>query len=168
MTTPESRKKLGNNGKGIDSYKPDFTLYPVLVTQACDYLRITQARLSNGYRWDGKKGPEAHCVWIAEDIAKILLPMKPSLLRVNGPLVTRYSRAALEPKCYEGILNSFGKPVTWGNHTVCALEDVIFDPIVGKPMDAHLYQTTVFKSPAILSPFISPNDIANYLENPLL
>jgi hypothetical protein len=166
MPSQESRIEQGDNGLTIKS-KPDISIYGECLARACTYLSVTQQRLRDGYRWD-KSGKRAFCVGIAREVAEILLPVKPSIIEVLGERVDGLHNEPLIPKCYEGTDNGFGQRVIWtDHHLVCAIDDVIFDPIVGKPIDAHLYRTTIFESPVLLNTHVPANEIATYLKNPL-
>lgn len=164
MPISESGMPRGNIGIETTS-KLDISVYHERIARACEYLSVTQQRIRNGYRWSDS-GKSVFCVKIAREVAEMLLPLGPSIIEVLGERLDGLHNEPLIPKCYN---NGPEQRLAWtDHHLVCAKDDVIFDPIVGKPIDAHLYRTTVFQSPVRLSTHVPANEIATYLKDPVL
>ncbi len=124
-----------------------------------EYLTNKHRALKNDYRTEDGKYLNS-CTLIACDIAKLFLENggKPSLINVSGePLPNGVNRRTLIPKIYKGR-------VEWGGHVVCANGDVVFDPMVGKPISKEGYAREVFTSPAILEEVVSPDFIAEFVQ----
>lgn len=121
----------------------ELPIYPPVM----DYLRKKHQTLKKDYRTEDGKYSE-HCGLIAIDIAELLLQggERPSLKSVRGDEVRESGfvhNRSLVPKIYEGR-------VSWGGHTICAVGDTIFDPMVGEPMNAEDYRREVFTEPVNL------------------
>ncbi len=135
----------------------ELPIYPSVI----EYLRKKHHTLKNDYRTEDGKYSE-HCGLIAIDIAELLLQggERPSLKSVRGDEVRESSfihNRSLVPKIYEGR-------VSWGGHTVCAVGDTVFDPMVGKPMNAEDYRREVFTETVNFGEVVPEEFIEEFLQ----
>jgi len=167
MSLPESDKSKRDLTTEGTRFSPDIAVYGIYIANAYEYLIVTNKRLSSGYRWDNT-GKSAFCVDIAKEVGRRLLPIGPSIIEVLGERRDGLHNEPIIPKCYEGTDNGFGQRVIWtDHHLVCAKGDIIFDPIVGRPINADLYRTTIFESPVLLRTHVPANEMATYLQDPV-
>ncbi len=123
-----------------------------------DYLREKYLTLRNNYKTPDGRYSES-CGLIACDIAKLFLDEgeKTSLFNVKGEtLIDGVNRKAIAPRIYEGN-------VEWGGHKVCVRENIVYDPMVGKPMKIEEYASEIFYEPVILEETVSPELIEEFL-----
>jgi len=94
------------------------------------------------------------CTQVARHVARLLLQLgeNPCLLEVRGN-----NERPIFPKIFEGN-------VSWPIHRVCATGDTIYDPIVGKPVNAEKYKKRVFTKPVNLSDYIPREKIESHLQ----
>ena len=102
-----------------------------------DYLKRKYNSLKDNYSSEDKIGKDS-CLLIALEVAKRLLPegKNPYLLFIEADEI-RSENGYLHPKQY------FGR-VEWGGHIVCCEDNMIYDPIVGKPLIIQDYFKNTF------------------------
>ena len=99
------------------------------------YLILKREALGPHYNGDD--------IQIAEEAAEILISngSDPYLLELLGkPINGGTRREPLIPRIYEG-------KVKWGGHVTCAAAGVVYDPIIGTPMDEGVFLDTAFYKP---------------------
>jgi hypothetical protein len=119
----------------------ELMFYPSVI----DYLERKHKIISEKYITEDGVHSES-CYAIATEIAELLKKHgeKPYIMSARGNWEetqgVRYRRS-VTPKIYSGT------KVSWGCHLFCANGNIVFDPIVGKPMEIEEYRTTVFIEP---------------------
>ena len=102
---------------------------------AIDYLRDVSLEMDSGYTLD--------CVAHACALARLLLDAGRApwigRLRETIDLGENVFHAPLTPVRFKGA-----HARTWTTHYVCCAEDVVYDPIVGKPLPVGSYAEAVF------------------------
>lgn len=124
-----------------------------------DYLDLKYKSLTNNYSEDGIY--REHCGLIATDIAKLFMNkgLKPELFSVRGQIVDKVGNSeSIRPKRYNG-------QVTWGGHTVCVLDGIVYDPIIGKPIPIELYKMTAFEKEVRMYVQIEANKMEEFVKN---
>jgi hypothetical protein len=126
-----------------------------------DHLNKKHEILRNDYIGEDGVHSES-CTIVGCDIAGLLLRNgdKPYLIAVRGEETTETGwihNKPIIPKIYNGR-------VVWGGHIVCAVGDIVLDPMVGKPMTTEEYKREVFTEPVNLETQVSSESIREFLE----
>jgi hypothetical protein len=111
-------------------------------TETIAYLQEKFSDLENDYKTlDGKNAQS--CSLIALEVASILKKEGgvPQIVTITGMKVDSVNTETLYPKRYEGR-------VKWGGHVVCQCDGLIYDPMVGIPIDKDTYLKTTFLNSA--------------------
>lgn len=125
--------------------------------KANEYLKQKYSELENDYKTpDGKYS--GACTSIAADMAKIILEEggKPYLVSIRGKKVDSINTKPIAPARYEGR-------VVWGGHTVCGVDGIIYDPMIGDPVTEDSYIQTAFLEPVDAEVFVSSEDIEEFI-----
>lgn len=83
------------------------------------------------------------CSLVAVDIAKLFIARgeMPSIYAILGAKIgSTDNREILVPKPYAGR-------VKWGGHCICVLDQVVYDPILEKPLPLAEYPDAAFGQP---------------------
>lgn len=124
-----------------------------------EYLTNKHRILQNDYHTEDGKHSDS-CTLIACHIAKLFLENgeKPSLLSVSGELLPDgLNHRTLTPKIYEGR-------VKWGGHVICANGNIVFDPMVGKPINKKKYIREIFDQSVVLEEAVPSEFIKEFVQ----
>ncbi len=143
-----------SEGLASEAYSEGF-VFP----RAEAYLREQFLQLSNDYSKDGKYVES--CSLIAVDVAKLILEDggSPQLLAIRGKIIKTDAYIANEtlvPRRYKGR-------VKWGGHTVCECKDIIYDPMVGSPLDRSTYLRDTFQNEVEAKVLVPPEEMAVFV-----
>lgn len=108
------------------------------------------------------EGGDASCKEIANEIARKLLAeeKKPFIMEV-AKFVNRNSGAVEEsmfPLKYED------KEVSWGTHIVCCCDELVFDPILEKPVSINDYTRNVFGEDIEMRVVVSEEEMKDFIK----
>ena len=125
------------------------------------YLESKFVELENDYRSSDGIHSES-CGLIARDVARLIVSEggNPEILFIQGKevdIVHILANEFLEPRRYAGR-------VSWGGHTVCENENIIYDPLVGIPMDKETYLRTTFLDIAKAEVSISKDKVKDFIK----
>lgn len=100
------------------------------------------------------------CLLIACDIADLLIKegKNPAIYEVKGELLkgSKINRQSLVPKQYGGRRK-------WGAHKVCVENNIVFDPILPKPIPISIYPEQAFEGNVHMTEEIPPEEIPELL-----
>lgn len=107
-------------------------------SETAKYLQEKFSDLENDYKTPDGNNAQS-CSLIALEVASILKKegRVPQIVTITGMKVDSVNTETLYPKRYEGR-------VGWGGHVVCQCDGLIYDPMVGIPMDKDTYLQTTF------------------------
>lgn len=123
----------------------------------CDYLIKKHETLKDNYT-DSKDLAES-CSLIAVDLARLLLKegRRPHIAQVWGKTIKGgINRKPLVPKLYGGR-------ISWGGHIVCCEKDIVYDPLVGKPLNTRSYTSEVFNDPVDINTLVPQDQIEEFI-----
>lgn len=125
--------------------------------KAIKYLGNKFPELENDYSNDD--GYVEHCGLIAGEVAKLILADggHPQLLSIRGQKVDSMNTETLEPKRYAGR-------VVWGGHTVCENNGVIYDPMIGEPVNKKIYLENTFSKPVVATVLVPQEKMNEFIK----
>ena len=131
-----------------------------LVSPVLGYLSEKSKTLLNDYRTpDGNYSKS--CSLIAVDIAKMLLEegKRPEIVSITGKRIDNPNiivHEPLKPVQYEGR-------VSWGGHTVCVCDGLVYDPMIGRPLPIEEYAHKAFGADVEMSTVVPENKIEKFV-----
>jgi len=130
-------------------------------TSVLDYLTEKNKTLKNDYTTPDGKYAES-CTLIAIDIAKILLSegKKPEIIFVTGKRIDNphiIASESLRPTQYSG-------KISWGGHVVCACEGMIYDPMIGEPVQTEDYAHKAFGGDIEMKTTVTQDEIEEFIK----
>lgn len=107
------------------------------------YLQEKFFDLENDYSTSDGNHAQS-CSLIATKVASLLKKEggSPQILIITGMKVDSVNTETLYPRRYEGR-------VKWGGHVVCECGGVVYDPMLGIPVNTEEYLKTAFLRPAL-------------------
>ncbi len=117
------------------------------------YLKDNFSELENDY------GTNHACSLIACDVARLLIAEggHPQILDIRGRKTDLGGNTEdLIPRRYSGR-------VTWGGHSVCQNDNLIYDPMIGEPVEKELYLNTTFLNPAEATVYVPNEEMEEFL-----
>ena len=124
------------------------------------YLADKHKSLLNDYHTPEGNYAES-CAVIAADIAKILIKdgKKPTIVSITGKRIDNphiIASEPLEPVQYEGR-------VSWGGHTVCVCEGMVYDPMIGRPLPIEEYAHEAFGTDIKMKTMVAEDKIEEFV-----
>ena len=111
-----------------------------MFSETLEYLKSKYEKLKDGYVCE--EGGAESCILIAVDVARLILKEggRPEIVSINGKKIDSSNTKSIFPALYKGR-------VKWGAHMVCVNEGIVYDPMVGYPLELSEYLDTVFSEP---------------------
>lgn len=119
-----------------------------------DILQELHQTLVNGYKMPN--GENAACSTVAEQVARPLIEQgqNPRLLFFRGQLLDSDGSNRKN-------LRFAGRE--WGGHVVVAVEDIVFDPLVGEPLSVRRYMKRVFGEDVEVEELVSARKMPEWI-----
>ncbi len=127
------------------------------VVEVLRYLEEKYHDLENNYSADGVHAES--CSLLAMDIAKLFINKgyKPQIFSVRGEVIDLSGNTeTLYPKRYSN-------QVSWGGHTVCVFNEVVYDPMLGVPVSIDEYRRNAFSKDVNLYVEIDSDKIVEFV-----
>jgi hypothetical protein len=122
------------------------------------FLASKARTLTNEYK--DENGHLEHCGLLAIDVARLILEEggHPSLYAIRGQIIdSDGNRKTLTPKQYNG-------KITWGGHTVCENQGIIYDPMVGRAVPLSQYLEETFTEPVTSKIDVPSDKIQDFID----
>ncbi len=114
--------------------------------------------LANEY--GDENGQREHCLLLAIDVAKLILEEggHPSLYAIRGQIIdSAGNQKILIPKLYNG-------KITWGGHTVCENQGLVYDPMIGRIVPLLQYLEETFTEPVTGKILVPSDKIQDFID----
>jgi len=140
----------------LEKYKAEDSSEVQGIAEVLSYLEMKYHSLANDYTKDGHT---EHCGLIAVDIVRLFIKsgLKPQIFSIVGKVVdSAGNRETFYPRRYSNR-------VSWEGHTVCVLNGVVYDPMVGTPVPLDEYARITFSKEVDMYVYIDSDEITEFV-----